>query len=93
MYDPQFEAINHICTIGAIVLGISVIPFFINAAWSWLYGPKAPDNPWNAMTLEWTTHSPPIIENWEVLPVLTHGPYAYGQVEKRPVEATAVLAD
>ena len=93
MYDPQFEAINHICTIGAIVLGISVIPFFINAAWSWLYGPKAPDNPWNAMTLEWTTQSPPIIENWEVLPVLTHGPYAYGQGENPPAAATAVLAD
>jgi cytochrome c oxidase subunit I len=28
--------------------------------------------------LEWTTSSPPAIENWEVLPVLTHGPYEYG---------------
>jgi cytochrome c oxidase subunit I len=78
MYDPQFTTLNHICTFGAFLLGISVIPFFINAVWSWLYGPKAPDNPWNAMTLEWTTSSPPPIENWKVLPVLTHGPYDYG---------------
>jgi cytochrome c oxidase subunit 1 len=28
--------------------------------------------------LEWTTSSPPLIENWEVLPVVTHGPYDYG---------------
>jgi cytochrome c oxidase subunit 1 len=78
MYDPQFTALNHICTFGAFLLGISVIPFLINAVWSWLSGPKAPDNPWNAMTLEWTTSSPPPIENWNVLPVLTHGPYDYG---------------
>jgi cytochrome c oxidase subunit I len=60
-------------------LAASVIPFAINLVWSWLSGPKAGDNPWNALTLEWTTSSPPLIENWEVLPVVTHGPYEYGQ--------------
>jgi len=55
-----------------------VIPFFVNAVWSWLYGPKAGDNPWEALTLEWTTTSPPPIENWATLPVLTEGPYDYG---------------
>ncbi len=79
MYDPQFQTINIICTVGAFVLGISVLPFLINAIWSWSQGPKASGNPWNAKTLEWTTDSPPIIENWEVLPVLTEGPYAYGE--------------
>ncbi len=78
MYDPQFQSINILCTIGAFVLGISILPFLINAIWSWRNGPKASGNPWNAKTLEWTTDSPPIIENWEVLPVLTEGPYAYG---------------
>jgi len=79
MYDPQFQYINIICTVGAFVLGISVLPFLFNAIWSWIYGPKASGNPWNAKTLEWTTDSPPMIENWEVLPVLTEGPYAYGE--------------
>ncbi|MGD1860189.1 MAG: cytochrome c oxidase subunit I [Leptolyngbyaceae cyanobacterium] len=79
MYDPQFHSINLLCTIGAFILGISVLPFLINAIWSWSQGPKAPDNPWDAKTLEWTTESPPIIENWEVLPELTEGPYAYGE--------------
>lgn len=78
MYDPQFALLNQICTFGAILLGLSVLPFFINIIWSWLYGPKAGDNPWHALTLEWTTSSPPPIENWAVLPVITHGPYAYG---------------
>ncbi|MEL6397964.1 MAG: cytochrome c oxidase subunit I [Cyanobacteria bacterium J06626_4] len=79
MYDPQFQYINIICTIGAFVLGISILPFLINAIWSWSNGPKASGNPWNAKTLEWTTDSPPIIENWDVLPVMTEGPYAYGE--------------
>ncbi|MEL6130944.1 MAG: cytochrome c oxidase subunit I [Cyanobacteria bacterium J06559_3] len=79
MYDPQFQSINILCTVGAFVLGISILPFLINAIWSWSNGPKASGNPWNAKTLEWTTDSPPIIENWEVLPVLTEGPYAYGE--------------
>jgi cytochrome c oxidase subunit 1 len=86
MYDPQFQYINIICTVGAFVLGISVLPFLINAIWSWSNGPKASGNPWNAKTLEWTTDSPPIIENWEVLPVVTEGPYAYGEEEKEPAE-------
>ena len=43
-----------------------------------MYGPKADDNPWGGLSLEWTTSSPPIIENWEVLSVVTYGPYDFG---------------
>jgi cytochrome c oxidase subunit 1 len=82
MYDPQFTALNQLCTFGAFMLAASLIPFIINAVWSWTRGPKAGDNPWNALTLEWTTASPPIIENWEVLPVVKHGPYEYGMTEE-----------
>ncbi len=78
MYDPQFTHINQICTIGAFVLAFSVIPFLVNVIWSWGWGKKASGNPWRALTLEWTTASPPIIENWHRLPVLTQGPYDYG---------------
>jgi cytochrome c oxidase subunit 1 len=78
MYDPQFEALNQLVTVGAYILAVSVIPFYFNVIWSWMKGPEAGPNPWNAKTLEWTTASPPMIENWEVLPVVTHGPYDYG---------------
>ena len=78
MYDPQFEVINQLCTYGAYLLAISVIPFTLNVIWSWNAGAKAGDNPWNALSLEWTTSSPPAIENWEELPVVSHGPYDYG---------------
>ncbi|MCF4969821.1 cytochrome c oxidase subunit I [Nostoc sp. CMAA1605] len=78
MYDPQFVDLNQLCTIGAFILGLSVIPFAINIILSWSQGEVAGDNPWEALSLEWTTSSPPLVENWEVLPVVTHGPYEYG---------------
>ncbi|MCY6493688.1 cytochrome c oxidase subunit I [Leptolyngbya sp. GGD] len=81
MYDPQFTSVNQLCTLGAYILAISVIPFYFNVIRSWSKGQLAGDNPWNALTLEWTTSSPPMIENWEVLPVVTHGPYDYGMSE------------
>jgi cytochrome c oxidase subunit 1 len=58
-------------------------------------GPKATDNPWNALTLEWMTTSPPPVENFEVDPVLVTGPYDYGHArppqisEVKPSEAVS----
>jgi cytochrome c oxidase subunit I len=77
-YNPEFATVNQICTVGAVLLAISTIPFTINAVWSWLYGPKAGANPWKALTLEWQTTSPPPIENFDEDPVLWSGPYEYG---------------
>lgn len=78
LYDPQFTDLNVMATIGAYLTAVSTIPFLINAIWSWRYGPKAPANPWRALTLEWQTTSPPAIENFEELPVMKTGPYDYG---------------
>lgn len=78
LYDPEFTTLNMLCTIGAYLLAVSTIPFIINAIWSWIWGPKASDNPWQALTLEWQTTSPPAIENFEGTPQLITGPYDYG---------------
>ncbi|QSV54260.1 MAG: cytochrome c oxidase subunit I [Dolichospermum sp. UKL201] len=89
-YDPKFTALNEICTYGSYILAVSTLPFIINAVWSWFYGEKAGNNPWQALTLEWMTSSPPSIENFETLPVLTTGPYDYGVSQER-VETESVL--
>ena len=89
-YDPKFTALNEICTYGSYILAVSTLPFIINAVWSWFYCEKAGNNPWQALTLEWMTSSPPSIENFETLPVLTTGPYDYGVSEER-VETESVL--
>ncbi|NJL45073.1 MAG: cytochrome c oxidase subunit I, partial [Leptolyngbyaceae cyanobacterium SM2_3_12] len=52
MYDPQFAGLNQLVTVGAYILAVSVIPFYINVIWSWIKGPLAGPNPWNALTLE-----------------------------------------
>ncbi|PSP19413.1 MAG: cytochrome c oxidase subunit I [Cyanobacteria bacterium QS_8_64_29] len=78
LYDPQYETLNVICTVGSYILGASTLPFLANVVWCWWRGQPAPSNPWRALTLEWQTASPPEIENFETEPVLWSGPYDYG---------------
>ncbi len=85
-YDPQFAELNLICSIGAFILAISTIPFLVNAVYSWLRGPKAPSNPWKALSLEWTTDSPPIPHNWRGTPPFYAHPYDYGMVDYDKLE-------
>jgi cytochrome c oxidase subunit 1 len=82
MYDPKFETLNVICTIGAIIMDTSIIPFVINVLWSINRGEKAGDNPWRGLTLEWMTTSPPAIENFAGVPILATGPYDYGMGDR-----------
>ncbi|BAZ04231.1 cytochrome c oxidase subunit I [Calothrix sp. NIES-3974] len=89
MYDPQFTYLNQLCTYGAWLLAISVIPFVWNIWISWHKGTTAGDNPWEALTLEWTTSSPPLIENWQVLPTVSHGPYDYGMSNQEIYDVVA----
>jgi cytochrome c oxidase subunit I len=86
VYDPKFQALNELCTIGAIIMDTSMIPLVINIFWSLARGEKAGDNPWRALTLEWMTTSPPAIENFEGVPVLATGPYDYGMRDRDTVE-------
>ena len=78
IYDPEFQFLNIICTAGSYILAVSTFPFIVNLIWSVFKGKEAGANPWQALTLEWQTTSPPIIENFEEEPVLWSGPYDYG---------------
>ncbi len=82
-YDPQFATVNLICSVGSLLLALSTFPFLFNAIYSWIKGPKAEGNPWNALTLDWQTASPPIVENWDGPPPVVKDPYGYGHVPKR----------
>lgn len=78
-YDPQYTGWNVIASLGAFLLGMSTLPFIVNMISSWMQGRKAPDNPWNATGLEWTISSPPPLENFEEIPIVTSEPYGYGE--------------
>jgi cytochrome c oxidase subunit 1 len=74
----HFQPMNRFITISAFALGLSQLPFMINFIGSWIWGPKAPSNPWHATTLEWNdTTSPPPHGNFTKPPVVHHGPYEY----------------
>lgn len=66
-------------TIAAILTAIAQFIFLFNFIWSLFKGKKAPENPWEATTLEWTIPSPPPHDNFAgKIPVVHHGPYEYG---------------
>ena len=77
-YDPQFTLINQISSVGALLMAISTLPFLWNVVQSSIKGPLAGDNPWNALTPEWLTSSPPPVENWIGEAPLVEEPYGYG---------------
>jgi cytochrome c oxidase subunit 1 len=78
LYDPQYQTLNVVCTIGSYILAVSTLPFIIAVIAALRKGEKAGNNPWRALTLEWQTTSPPAIENFDEEPVLWSGPYDYG---------------
>ncbi len=91
IYNPmQYEFLQHqqhwnvFITYSALLLGLFQIPFVINFFWSLFAGRKAPLNPWNSNTLEWTAPSPPPHLNWgPTLPTVHRGPYEYSDPEAK----------
>ncbi len=77
-YDPQFQLVNQISSVGALIMALSTLPFLWNIIQSAFKGDVAGDNPWRALTPEWLTSSPPPVENWEGPAPLVKKPYGYG---------------
>ncbi len=72
--------LNVVITIFAIVAALGQIIFLFNFFYSIFRGPKAPQNPWNANTLEWTTPVEHVHGNWPgALPVVHRWPYDYSK--------------
>ncbi len=67
---PGWETMNMVSTVGAFILGFSVLLLAYNIFWSLRHGQESGDNPWNAWTLEWATSSPPPAENFERVPLI-----------------------
>ena len=85
-YYPQFQLINQISSVGALLMALSTLPFLWNIIQSILFGDVAGDNPWNALTPEWLTSSPPPVENWDGEAPLVIEPYGYGEKESNKTQ-------
>jgi cytochrome c oxidase subunit 1 len=75
-YLDQYQAFHQISTVGAYILGFGILMAFAGLIMAALKGPKAPDNPWGANTMEWHTASPPPFDNYASQPEATD-PYDY----------------
>jgi cytochrome c oxidase subunit I len=71
--------VHKFMTIAALLTGAAQFIFLFNLFWSMFKGEKAPANPWEATSLEWTMPSPPPFDNFGGRhPVVYHDPYEYG---------------
>ena len=86
-YLPQFQTLHVVATVGSWILYSGILLMFGNLIVSLRKGPKASMNPWGGQTLEWTVPSPPPLENFDVVPTVTTGPYDYSKYEKAVQEA------
>jgi cytochrome c oxidase subunit 1 len=77
-YATRFAGLNMFISIASFGLGASVLVFFYNMITSWRHGAPAAANPWRSMTLEWQVSSPPPAFNFDQIPQVVGGPYAYG---------------
>src|SRR6516164_5003955 len=71
-YEPRpgWEILNFLVTIGAFIQGAAILVFVYNMVHSYFRGEEAGPDPWDAWTLEWSTHSPPPHYNFVVDPVV-----------------------
>jgi cytochrome c oxidase subunit 1 len=65
-----FTTLNVVSTIGAFILGLSMLPFLWNVVRSYRFGdPVTVDDPWGyGNSLEWATSTPPPRHNFTELP-------------------------
>jgi len=78
-YLAHLQPLHYFMTISAFITGAAQLVFLWNFCWSLKFGEKAPSiNPWNATTLEWTTASPPPLDNFAGnYPSVYRGPYDF----------------
>ena len=75
-----FVDMNQFVTIAAIIGGAAQLLFLINFFGSIFKGKRAPQNPWNSNTLEWTAPVKHIHGNWPGdIPYVYRWPYDYSK--------------
>ena len=80
---PLFDDLadtNQIITMFAIMGAAIQLVFLYNFIYSMFYGKKAPQNPWQSTTLEWTASQKHIHGNWQgKIPEVHRWPYDYSK--------------
>ncbi|NNM68127.1 MAG: cytochrome c oxidase subunit I [Spirochaetales bacterium] len=81
-YDPSFAASNLWVSVGGFIMGLAQLILVANFIITMLKKQRCGTNPWNSVSLEWSTATPVPPHNFDVLPQVTEGPYHYGIPEE-----------
>ncbi len=79
-YLPEFQPLQLLSTVGSWILFIGLIMMLVNLIQGAMKGVQAYSNPWRGTTLEWQTTSPPPLENFQIIPEVSEGPYEYDKI-------------
>jgi heme/copper-type cytochrome/quinol oxidase subunit 1/heme/copper-type cytochrome/quinol oxidase subunit 3 len=66
--DMGWTHLNRLETVGAFILGFAFLLFYINIFKSLISGERAPADPWDGRSLEWSMPSPPPAYNFATIP-------------------------
>jgi cytochrome c oxidase subunit 1/cytochrome c oxidase subunit I+III len=67
---PWYGALNMISTVSAFIMGIAVLYLAYIIIKCRKSGQPAPADPWDGFTLEWIASSPPLLKNFDEVPVV-----------------------
>ena len=76
---------NLVSSLGAYLLGLGILIYFLVLLWSRFKGARAGPDPWDARTLEWSIPSPPPEYNFAVTPTV-HARDAWWYEKHHPEE-------
>lgn len=76
-YPEEFRSLNVLSTGGSWALGFAILLALGNLLIAWRRGPRAPANPWNSRSFEWSVPSPPPVHNFHGDFVVNRGAYDY----------------
>ena len=76
-YDPVFQALHVISTVGSWILGASMLMTLGYLLVACFTGERAGPNPWDSRSYEWYTPSPPPKHNFAAEPAFALDPYDY----------------
>ncbi|WP_343556675.1 cbb3-type cytochrome c oxidase subunit I [Sphingobacterium sp.] len=79
-FMAKWVSVNQLVTWAAIIAALGQVAFLWNFFTSIFFGKKAPQNPWQSNTLEWTTPVEHIHGNWAgEIPTVHRWPYDYSK--------------
>lgn len=87
--DEGLTALNFTSTVGAFLMGVSILFLFVNLLQTHRKGEQIGRDPWDGRTLEWTVASPPPEQTFNPMPVVEdRDPFWRAKMDKEQMKTT-----